>query len=261
MNEKLIRVFGRRRSLILLLAIFILNYVYFSGKIIEDPLLDVVVVQSAWTENILMQPSSAGLVYSILIYILPSLSLSDVFVEDRETGYENIALLKKSPRTYVKENFVWNFIFGGLFLLMPVLVNLIIMLMIRPTWQMNYINSGLYNGMLFGHVFVSYTCLFYLLHFLKMFLAGGTIASFMMYINTKFSNKYIGMVAFIFLDLAFAILAAYLSNIDPGLYFASFVEFIKEFKIYNLGISLGLYGLIFLLAVLYFKKYADNLKL
>lgn len=208
-REYLIRVFKRKRIVLILFLIFVVNALDILSRNIANPLTDVIILQSAFNENMIAQGnmSSGGILLRWVVTILIALPLSDALIEDFETGLIDIKLTKKNKLNYLKKMYLNNFFYGGIFIAITFIINLMIWLMIRPMWKMHYINAGsLFEYAFLSDIFVKSPLLFFFLNILKFFIIGGIISNFALFINYKFKNKYIGIIFPILLDLIVAII-------------------------------------------------------
>lgn len=245
-----------RKEKIGLVIIFtlIINYLSLTSCDIVDN-FDKALAQSPWTENILLGGNAGSMIFVLYVFIIGGLMASDIFVDDKKTNLNNILLGKISYGQYVKKALVYNFIIAGIFSIIPALVNILLWLCIRPNVPLTYFNTmNIFNHYLFAGVFMKSIILFYLLHFIKIFIIGGLIASFAMYLNTKFANKYLGLVLVLVIDLLFEVL----ENLFP----MSYVDTNLFWIIYDMRKPSTLtliIGLIFLvLPLLYFNNYAKK---
>lgn len=216
MNKSyLIRTINRKRFLILLVATIVINFFDFYKVNNEVTYVDRFPLQSALNMNMLIQGSwrLGGILYMFLVFVLAALPLSDVLVEDRKSGYTNQILLKISKKTYIKSLYVNNFIFGGLFALLPVFINLFLWMMVRPLFAMNYISGNLGGFEFLANLFVSCTPVFFILHFFFVFFVGGMMASLALIINDKLNNQYVGGLVVLAVDIIVSIICMIYSSV------------------------------------------------
>lgn len=216
MNKSyLIRTINRKRFLILLVATIVINFFDFYKGNNEVTYVDRFPLQSALNMNMLVQGSwrLGGILYMFLVFVLAALPLSDVLVEDRKSGYTNQILLKISKKTYIKSLYVNNFIFGGLFALLPVFINLFLWMMVRPLFAMNYISGNLGGFEFLANLFVDCTPVFFILHFFFVFFVGGMIASLALITNDKLNNQYVGGLAVLAIDIFVSIICLIYSSV------------------------------------------------
>ncbi|WP_306484145.1 hypothetical protein, partial [Anaerococcus sp.] len=102
---------------------------------------------------------------------------------------------------------------AGIFAILPALVNLLLWFTVRPNVPLVYFNiMNIGRSDLFAHVFLKSKLVFYILHFIKIFLCGGLIATFSIYINTKFNNRFLGSMIPYILDLILYICGGFLGE-------------------------------------------------
>ncbi len=214
-REYIIRVFKRKRVRILITIVVLINFLDISNRVIKDPLKNAIPLQSAFNENILFNGSMyiAFILYQFVVFFLAALGLSDLIAEDMKTGFINIELTKKSKKEYLRKAYINNFIIGGLFAIFPILINILIWLTLRPTFALNFINSGFTNYLRFESVLKISPVLFYIVVFFNIFVIGGIIASFSMYLNTKFKSMYLGLIAVLIIDILLQFVIAVISSV------------------------------------------------
>lgn len=209
MNKLILtRIFKRKQFIMLLLATVIINYFNFFKTNNEITYVNLFPLQSAWNMNMMMTGESTlgGIMYLFLSFIIASLALSDSLVEDRKSGFENQLLVRMNKRDYLRSIYIYNFIFGGLFVIFPYLINILLWLMVRPMFAMNYISASLINQAFLSDLFIKSPVLFLLVHIFIVFIVGGIMSSLALIINDKFNNKYVGGLAVLIIDIIASIL-------------------------------------------------------
>lgn len=258
----MIRVFKRKRVWICLFLTLVINYFDFSQRSIVAPLKDVTILQSAFNENILIW--GRGLLgyflYTFLLFILASICLSDLISEDMETKLINIELTKKKKSKYVRDAYLNNFVIGGFFTLLPIVINLMLWLMIRPMWHLNFINSGLDNHVIFSSIFSKNIFLFYFLVFIKIFVMGGIIASFALFMNTKYKSSYLGVIGVLVIDIIVQYLISIMSSLTGDfIKFNSLMELTSNITYIDFNIFTILYLLIMIfIPIIYFIRFSKQ---
>lgn len=119
MNKSyIIRTVKRKKFLILCIAIILINFLDFYNVNNEITYVDKHPLQSAWTMNMMIVGSlrMGGFLYMFLVFLMASIPLSDLLVEDRNSGLINQILLKVDKKTYIKSAYINNFVFGGILL-------------------------------------------------------------------------------------------------------------------------------------------------
>lgn len=204
----LIRIFKRNRLFILLLATILINYLNFLNVNNEQTFVNFVPLQSAWNMNMMITGESTigGMLYMFLSFLMASLPLSDILVEDRKSGLRNQILLRVSKSNYYKKIYFYNFLFGGLFLIFPLIINLMLWMMVRPLFAMNYMSASLINQAFLADLFVKSPYMFFIVHLFLVFLTGGIISSLSLIINDKFNSFYVGGLVILILDVIASII-------------------------------------------------------
>ncbi len=204
----LIRIFKRNRLFILLLATILINYLNFLNVNNEQTFVNFVPLQSAWNMNMMITGESTigGMLYMFLSFLMASLPLSDILVEDRKSGLRNQILLRVSKSNYYKNIYFYNFLFGGLFLIFPLIINLMLWMMVRPLFAMNYMSANLINQAFLADLFVKSPYMFFFIHLFLVFLTGGIISSLSLIINDKFNSFYVGGIVILILDVIASII-------------------------------------------------------
>lgn len=204
----LIRIFKRNRLFILLLATILINYLNFLNVNNEQTFVNFVPLQSAWNMNMMITGESTigGMLYMFLSFLMASLPLSDILVEDRKSGLRNQILLRVSKSNYYKSIYFYNFLFGGLFLIFPLIINLMLWMMVRPLFAMNYMSANLINQAFLADLFVKSPYMFFIVHLFLVFLTGGIISSLSLIINDKFNSFYVGGIVILILDVIASII-------------------------------------------------------
>lgn len=189
-----IRALTKGKIAIIIIFTILINYL----SIISYPIVDNFYeykLQSPWTENILIFITTGSVMYSIYVFIITGLMYADTFVVDKKSGLKNIIVTKESWKKYVTKTLTYNFVIGGIVAIIPAFVNVLLWFCLRPNVPLVYFNTmNIFNSDFFGSVFMYNKFLFYILQFAKIFLIGGVLANFAMYLNTRFNNRYIGLV-------------------------------------------------------------------
>ena len=247
-RESFYRVFKRKRIIIIALIIFIINVIDIvsraSGKVFTDKLI----VQSAFLETMIANGSmyASNVLYTYLAFILAAMPMSDSLIEDKETGINKIYLLKISKKEYLVKRFLINFFYGGFFVAIVILLNLLIWLCIRPSLALTYYNTGLINEIFLVDLLVENPIIFYLLTIFRIFLVAGVISTFAMLLNDIFNSKYIGLGGVFVIDLIVSLIIDWL-RVKYGIFnsFASMLQLVDGFVL-----NINLYSFIYPILVL-----------
>ena len=247
-RESFYRVFKRKRIIIIALIIFIINVIDIvsraSGKVFTDKLI----VQSAFLETMIANGSmyASNVLYTYLAFILAAMPMSDSLIEDKETGINKIYLLKISKKEYLIKRFLINFFYGGFFVAIVILLNLLIWLCIRPSLALTYYNTGLINEIFLVDLLVKNPIMFYLVTIFRIFLVAGVISSFAMLLNDIFNSKYIGLGGVFVIDLIITLIIDWI-RVKYGI-FNSFVSMLQLVDGFVLNVNL--YSFIYPILVL-----------
>lgn len=213
-RESFYRVYKRKRIIVIALTILIINiidiYTRSSAKVFTNKLI----VQSAYLETMIANGNtgSASIIYTFLSFIIASLAMSDALVEDRESGINKTYMLKITKKEYLLKRFFINFFYGGFFVALVLIINLLLWLCIRPSFALTYYNTGLINEIFLVDLIVKSPVLFYLFTFLRIFLVAGIMASFSMLINDIFSSKYAGIGGVFVFDLTLTLIIDWINH-------------------------------------------------
>lgn len=247
-RESFYRVFKRKRIIIIALIILIINVIDIvsraSGKVYTDKLI----VQSAFLETMIANGSTnaSNVLYAYLAFILAAMPMSDSLIEDKETGISKIYLLKISKKEYLIKRFLINFFYGGFFVAVVILLNLLIWLCIRPSLALTYYNTGLINEIFLVDLLVENPIMFYLVTIFRIFLVAGVISTFAMLLNDILNSKYIGLGGVFVIDLIVALIIDWL-RVKYGIFnsFASLLQLVEGFVL-----NINLYSFIYPILVL-----------
>lgn len=247
-RESFYRVFKRKRIIIIALIILIINVIDVvsraSGKVFTDKL----VVQSAFLETMIANGSmyASNVLYTYLAFILAAIPMSDSLIEDKETGINKIYLLKISKKEYLIKRFLINFFYGGFFVAIVILLNLLIWLCIRPSLALTYYNTGLINEIFLVDFLVKNPIIFYLLTIFRIFLVAGVISTFAMLLNDILNSKYIGLGGVFVMDLIIALIIDWI-RVKYGIFnsFSSLLQLVEGFPL-----NINLYSFIYPILVL-----------
>lgn len=207
-----IRVFNKKKIGIFLLFLFLINFVAFTSYPIGD-VFDKRLLQSPWTESVMVNMGTASFLNAVYVFVFSGFVYADAFVIDKTTGLTNIIASKLDYKKYIRRTLVYNFIIAGIFAMLPALVNLLLWFTVRPNVPLVYFNiMNIGRSDLFAYVFLKSKLVFHILHFIKIFLCGGLIATFAIFINTKFNNRFLGSMIPYILDLIIYICGGFLSS-------------------------------------------------
>ena len=248
-RDSFYRVFKRKRIIIIALIILLINVIDVvsraSGKVFTDKL----VVQSAFLETMIANGSTnaSNVLYTYLAFILAAMPMSDSLIEDKETGINKIYLLKISKKEYLIKRFLINFFYGGFFVAIVILLNLLIWLCIRPSLALTYYNTGLINEIFLVDLLVKNPIMFYLVTIFRIFLVAGVISSFAMLLNDIFNSKYIGLGGVFVIDLIITLIIDWI-RVKYGIFnsFASMLQLVDGFVL-NINIYSFIYPILVLI--------------
>lgn len=256
-----IKIFRKKNIMFMLFVIIFINFLnfYFSNN--QVTYLNVNPLQSCWNMNLLMTGTftMAGLIYSFLAFIMASLPLSNSLVEDGNCGILDQIAIRMPIKTYIVKTYIYNFLAGGLFVIMPLVINIVLWMLVRPMFAMNYISAGLANFIFLSDLFVKSPLLFHLIHLFIVFIGGGLIASFSLYLNTKFNNKYIGFLLVLVIDLLASLIFYFVSIVlNKDIVLVSLRSLLVEMSFSNPLISLIYLLTILLIPIYYLYKLAKR---
>lgn len=214
-----IRVFNKKKIGIFLVFLFLINLISLTSYPIVDN-FDKRLLQSPWTESVMVNMGTASFLNAVYVFVFSGFIYADAFVIDNNTGLTNIIASKLDYRKYIKRTLVYNFIIAGIFAILPALVNLLLWFTVRADVPLVYFNTmNISRGDLFVYVFLKSKLVFYILHFIKVFLCGGLIATFAIFINTKFNNRFLGIMIPYILDLIIFVCGGFLdTNSQIGIF-------------------------------------------
>lgn len=246
-RESFYRVFKRKRIIIIALIILMINIIDVSSRAFGKVFTDKLIVQSAFLETMIANGSmnASNVLYTYLAFILASIPMADSLIEDKETGINKTYMLKISKKEYLIKRFFVNFFYGGFFVAVVVLLNLLIWLCIRPCLVLTYYNTGLINEIFLVDLLVKNPIIFYLATIFRIFLVAGVISSFAMLINDIFNSRYIGLGGVFVIDLIISLIIDWL-RFKYGIFtsFASLLQLVEGF-----ALNINLYSLIYPLLV------------
>ena len=213
------RALNKKKLALFAIFLILINYLSLTAYPIRD-IFDKMNLQSPWVENILCSNSTASYIYTLYVFIFSGFIYADSLVLDKESGLLNIIASKIDYKTYIIQTLVYNFFIAGVFAVIPAIVNLCLWLTVRTNVPLVYFNIMNMNpDALFLEVFFKSHLAFYILHFIKIFLCGGIIATFSIFINTSLNNKYLGMVVAFIIDILLSlILVRVMPNVEVSLF-------------------------------------------
>ncbi|WP_276862869.1 hypothetical protein [Anaerococcus tetradius] len=214
-----IRVFNKKKIGIFLFFLLLINFISFTSYPIGD-VFDRRLLQSPWTESVMVNMGTASFLNAVYVFVFSGFIYADAFVIDNNTGLTNIIASKLDYKKYIRRTLLYNFVIAGIFAMLPALVNLLLWFTVRadvPLVYFNIMNIG--RSDLFAYVFLKSKLVFYILHFIKVFLCGGLIATFAIFINTKFNNRFLGIMIPYILDLIIFVCGGFLdTNSQIGIF-------------------------------------------
>lgn len=135
-------------------------------------------------------------IYALIFPLLASLSFSDAYAEDFNTGLIKNILTKVEKRKYLLVRFLVNFIVGGSVAVFPLVINFMGEMAAFPLINNNfYFGMNLVNnGNFWPGLFYQHPLLYTLVRLLLLFLLGGMLASLALAFSTVVKNRYIVLV-------------------------------------------------------------------
>lgn len=245
-----LRVFNKNKMILFFIFTFIINYLSFTAYRIIDN-FEMMKLQSPFTENILINTSTASFLYGIYVFIISAYVYADAFVVDKKSGLREIISTKISFPTYVRKTLIFNFLIGGVFAFLPALINILFWFFLRANVPLVYFNTMNVNpSIIFSDVFMKSPLLFTILNLMKIFFIGGSIATFSIFINTKFNNRYLGLIIPFILDIMIGIIINLVFNYYSNSFYFLLVHSIKA----DMG-SLVILLVFILPSLVFFNKY------
>ena len=213
------RALNKKKLVLFAIFLILINYLSLTSYPIKDN-FDKMTLQSPWAENILCNNSTASYIYTLYVFIFSGFIYADSLVIDRESGLMNIIASKIAYKKYMVNTLLYNFFIAGIFAVIPAFVNLCLWFSVRTNVPLVYFNTmNMHPEALFLGVFFKSHLAFYILHFIKIFLCGGIIATYAIFINTSLNNKYIGMVVAFIIDILLPpILVRVMPNVEVSLF-------------------------------------------
>ncbi len=200
-----------KMALVVIFTILI-NYISISAYPIVNN-YDKALLQSPWTENILLNTGTASFIYATYVFIISGLMYADALVVDKKTGLANTIFTKMSWGKYIGKTVLFNFLIAGTFAIIPFLINILAFFCLRGNVPLTYFNTmNMFNDELFALVFYKSKALFFLLHIIKIFLVAGIIATFALAINTRFNNRFIGLCIPLIFDTILQVIMVIFNN-------------------------------------------------
>lgn len=206
-RESFYRVFKRKRIFLILLVIIGINVFDIIPRNALTLAASSPIIQSAFVDNIMINGAygSPYVAFTFLSFILASLPMADCLVEDRDTGINKIYLLKISKKKYLRDRFLLNFVYGGLSLAVVIFINLLVWMMLRPSSPVTHYNVNLLNNFFLIDLLEKSPIFYYIAMLLRLFVVGGTMASFAMFLNDLFKSRYIGIGGVFILDIVISL--------------------------------------------------------
>lgn len=157
---------------------------------------------------------------NILIIIMPiisAFSFSDSYIEDMKSGIIQSMYTRQSRVKYFINKYFANFIVSGVAFSLPLLLNYILCIMLKPSVQPDPILTGkiIMKGGLFTDLFYSNAHLYTIMWIGIYFLYSGTFASIGLCASKVIKNKYIVL----FVPFILNIVVIILGEIFDGLKF------------------------------------------
>lgn len=213
------RALNKKKLALFAIFLVLINYLSLTSYPIRDT-FNKMSLQSPWVENIMCSNSTASYIYTLYVFIFSGFIYADSLVLDKESGLLNIIASKIDYKTYIVKTLVYNFFIAGVFAVIPAIVNLCLWFTVRTNVPLVYFNiMNMHPDALFLGVFLKSHLAFYILLFIKIFLCGGIIATFAIFINTSLNNKYIGMVVTFIMDILLSlILVRVMPNVGVSLF-------------------------------------------
>ena len=201
------RALNKKKLALFAIFLVLINYLSLTSYPIRDT-FNKMSLQSPWVENIMCSNSTASYIYTLYVFIFSGFIYADSLVLDKESGLLNIIASKIDYKTYIVKTLVYNFFIAGVWFT------------VRTNVPLVYFNiMNMHPDALFLGVFLKSHLAFYILHFIKIFLCGGIIATFAIFINTSLNNKYIGMVVTFIMDILLSlILVRVMPNVEVSFF-------------------------------------------
>lgn len=249
-----IRAFRRNRIILFFFCILAINVLDFQSRNIQEPYLYGKALQSAWSENFLYQESFARQIFAILAFLVPSFFIADVFVEDERQGLQVILFTKTSRKHYIWASYWSNFLYSGFFIMLIPLVNVLLWLLIRPAFPLNYVSANMLNSYLGVDLILLHPALYLGAYLLFIFFIGGIIGSLSLMINTMTNNAYMGLAGIFVFDLFIQLGREILSSV-----FRTKLSFSTLSQLLSMHLRFDRFGtttyilIMFLLPLIYFQ--------
>jgi ABC-type transport system involved in multi-copper enzyme maturation permease subunit len=182
-------------------------------------------------------------IYALIFPLLASLTYSDAYAEDYNTGLIKNILTKVEKKKYLMNRYITNFCFGGIMAVLPLLVNFLGLMTAFPLIENQYFfgMSPIGESSFWPNLFYDLPLLYVGLRLFFLFLLGGLLASLGLTLSTSVKNRYIVLIfpflVFLGLDVLFPSIGLFQFSITT--------LFLWNFKA-NWGIllylSIGIFG-------------------
>ncbi len=186
-----------------------------------------------------------GILY-IIFPILASIGYCDAYVEDIKSGFIKNILVRYKKSRYLVVRFLVTFIIGGVLVVVPLIINLILYLTLIPAIQPNiFWGSNLVSAKGFlPDIYFNYPMLHVAVKTVIFFLYGGVFATIGLCFSTLVKNRYVVTIIpfglYIFLEISFNIVKLY--NFSPSV----FLFYDKAYNNIVPGLAIGLLSLSFI---------------
>ncbi len=150
-------------------------------------------VDTAFSKFIFFNSNPISNLLIIIMPIISAFSFSDSYIEDIKSGIIQSIYTRQSRVKYFINKYFANFIVSGVALSLPLLLDYILCIMIKPSIQPDPILTGqiIMKGGLFNNLFYSNAHLYTVMWIGIYFLYSGAFASIALCSSKVIKNKYV----------------------------------------------------------------------
>lgn len=181
---------------IVFVVVNIIKIIHMETTSLEIPVDDVYIythayIISSYDMFMLFKMSGEGNIFIIMLPLLSAIVYSDSYIEDSKGRISNFIYTRERKEKYIVCKYAVNFILGGIVIIIPLLIHMIICCMLYPTTQMDPMLGGMdiRDGFL-PQFFYWNSTIYALLRIFICFIFAGAYSSIALAASVFIKNKF-----------------------------------------------------------------------
>ena len=135
--------------------------------------------------------STFALLFFMIFSFLASITYSDSYFIDKNSGFIKNIYTKVNKRDYFLSKYITNFIIGGISVIIPLLINMYLVFMIIPSIKPSIFDSSLGVKEMFSNIYYNNPYIYIYIYVFICFMFGGVFSSIGLAFSIFCKNRFL----------------------------------------------------------------------